>query len=66
MIIINEKEYLIYQNQLIEKWKNIKNLEKPLNFYKFYRKHLFELYNDIEPLYDYCVIKYMEEMNDYQ
>ena len=55
IIISNEKEYSEYSNKLILKWRNIKELEQPKNLYKFYRKHMVELFNDLEPIYEYCI-----------
>ena len=55
IIITNEKDYSEYSNRLISKWKNIKELEQPKDLYKFYRKHMIELFNDLEPIYGYCI-----------
>lgn len=55
IIITNEKDYSEYSDRLISKWKNIKELEQPKDLYKFYRKHMIELFNDLEPIYGYCI-----------
>lgn len=55
IIITNEKDYSEYSDRLISKWKNIKELEQPKDLYKFYRKHMIELFNDLEPIYRYCI-----------
>lgn len=55
IIIANEKDYSEYSDKLISKWKNIKELEQPKDLYKFYRKHMIELFNDLEPIYGYCI-----------
>ena len=55
IIITNEKDYSEYSDKLISKWKNIKELEQPKDLYKFYRKHMIELFNDLEPIYGYCI-----------
>ena len=73
IIITNEKDYSEYSDKLISKWKNIKELEQPKDLYKFYRKHMIELFNDLEPIYGYCIsldlatgkISSMEAMRTY-
>ena len=55
IIITNEKDYSEYSDRLISKWKNIKELEQSKDLYKFYRKHMIELFNDLEPIYGYCI-----------
>ena len=55
IIITNKKDYFEYLDKLISKWKNIKELEQPKDLYKFYRKHRIELFNDLEPIYGYCI-----------
>ena len=55
IIIANEKDYSEYLDRLMSKWKNIKELEQPKDLYKFYRKHMTELFNDLEPIYEYCI-----------
>lgn len=55
IIIANEKDYSEYLDKLISKWKNIKELEQPKDLYKFYRKHMIELFNDLEPIYGYGI-----------
>ena len=32
-----------------------KKLEQSKDLYKFYRKHMTELFNDLEPIYGYCI-----------
>lgn len=56
IIITNEKDYFKYSDKLISKWKNIKKLEQPKDLYKFYRKHMIELFNDLKPIYEYCIL----------
>ena len=55
IIITNEKDYSEYSDKLISKWKNIKELEQPKDLYKFYRKHMIELFNDLEPIFGYWI-----------
>ena len=55
IIIANEKNCSEYLDKLISKWKNIKELEQSKDLYKFYRKHMIELFNDLEPIYGYCI-----------
>jgi hypothetical protein len=53
MIIKTENELYNYIYKILKKWKPI--FDKSTDKYKTYRKYQVKIYEDLEPIYRFCI-----------